>query len=124
MKREIESFPSAVEAVFLIIGLYVAEYLVGAMLLDLRHLSGVHPRDVSGVVVLLGNGLLFSAMLAYKRMSYASLFHPSSNSLLATVGTLTVPVICIVPGLLMAVWAIHAVLVYVFPLTYSHQAMF
>ena len=124
MKPTNEEFPSALESIFLVIGLYAAEYVAGAALLDFRSLSGIDRRDIDGVVAVLGSGVLFSALLYYKRMTYASLFHPSSNSVAATVGTLTVPVLLIVPGLTLAVWTMQALLVSAFPLSSWHQAMF
>jgi len=124
MKQQNESLPSALEAIFLVIGLFVAEYVVRAALLDLRAVSGVDPRDVSGVVAILGNGILFSVLLRYKRISYASLFHPSRSSVVATVGTLTIPVLLIVPGLIMVMWTIQLVLQSVFPLSHWQQALF
>lgn len=124
MTERNEGFPTAIEAVFLVIALFIAQYLVGAALFDLRFLSGVEPRDVWGVVNLLGNGILFSVLLHYKKISYASLFHPSRNSVAATMGTLTVPVLLIVPGLTLAVWTVQAVLVFIFPISHWQTAMF
>lgn len=124
MNQNREAFPSAIEAVFLVVGLFAVEHVVGAMLLDLRSLSGVDPRDVAGAVAVLANGILFSVLLYYKGLSYRSLFHQSPNSITATVGTLTLPVILIIPGLLMAASAIEVVLELAFPLSYTDQAMF
>lgn len=124
MKEQNETFPSVVEAVFLVIGVFIAEYIVGAVLFDLRGLSGVHPRDIGGVVAVLGNGVLFSALLHYKRMGYRALFHPSPHSVMATVGTLALPILLLIPGLLMAMWAIEAFLEWALPLSRWHQAMF
>lgn len=124
MNHNNEEFPSAIEAVFLVLGLFAAEYIVRAALLDLRSFSGMDPRDIVGIVALLGNCVVFSVLLYYKRMTYASLFHPSSQSVTATITVLTMPVLLIVPGLLMAVSTIQAILVWMFPLSHWHQAMF
>ena len=43
--------------------------VVGAALRDLRGLSGVDPRDIDGVITVLGNGVLFSVLLHYKRIA-------------------------------------------------------
>src|SRR3954462_15354243 len=99
MREQNDNFPSGLEAVFLVIALFVAEYLVAAAFRDLRSFSGVNPRDIDGVVALLGNGILFSWLLHYKRMSHASLFHPSRNSVGATLATLSVPILFVIPGL-------------------------
>ena len=124
MKEQNEDFPSILEAVFLVIGLFIAEYLISTILFDLRFLSGVNPRDIAGVVAVLGNGIVFSALLHYKRMSYRSLFHSSRNSIAATVATLTLPVLLVIPGLLMTVWTIQDVVQWVFPMSYGKQTTF
>jgi len=117
-------FPSILEAVFLVIALFVAEYVVGAALRDLRPLSGIDPKDITGVVALLGNGILFSALLHYKRMGYASLFHPSSNSVRATISTLSVPILFLIPALFLAVSAVTSLLAWLFPVSRWEQSMF
>ena len=117
-------FPSVTEAFFLIVALFAAEYVVGAALRDLRGLSGVDPRDISGVVTVLGNGILFSALLYYKRMSYASLFHPSTNSVGATIGTLSVPILLTIPAMTLAMSALVSMLEWLFPIPRWQKAMF
>jgi len=124
MEQRNETFPNALEASLLIVGLFVVELLIGAALHDVKSISGIDPRDVSGVIAVLGNGVLFSALLHYKRMSYASLFHTSKTSVVATVGILIVPILCIVPGITLAVWTLQNVLEQLFPLARWQQAMF
>jgi membrane protease YdiL (CAAX protease family) len=124
MEQRNEAFPSALEATFLIVGLFAVELLIGAALHDVKSISGIDLSDVSGVIAVLGNGVLFSALLHYKRMSYASLFHSSKTSVVATVGILAVPILCIVPGITLAVWTFQSVLEQLFPLARWQQAMF
>jgi uncharacterized protein len=114
-------FPSAVEAFFLIVALYAAEYVVGAAL---RDLSTTDPRDIGAVVVVLGNGILFSALLYYKRMSYASLFHASSNSVRATVATLSLPILLMIPAMTLAMSGLVSMIEWLFPTSRWEQAMF
>ena len=117
-------FPSATEAFFLIVALFAAEHLVAAALRDLRGLSGIDPRDITGVITVLGNGILFSALLYYKRMSYASLFHPSSSSVAATLGTLSIPILLTIPALTLAMSGLVSLLEWLFPISRWEQAMF
>jgi membrane protease YdiL (CAAX protease family) len=124
MGEQNERFPSALEAVFLVIALFVAEYVVAAALRDLRSLSGISVRDLDGVVTLLGNGILFSALLYYKRMSYRSLFHPSRNSVSATLGTLSIPILLLIPGLALVMLTAVSTLTVLFPVPRWEQAMF
>ena len=116
-------FPSVVEALFLIVALFMAEYVVAAALRDLRGLSGIDPRDITGVVTVLGNGILFSALLYYKRMSYASLFHPSTNSVGATIGTLSLPILLMIPAMTLAMSALVSMLEWLFPIPRWEEAM-
>lgn len=124
MQQQNETFPTWLEAVFLIVGLFMVEFLIGATVHDLKPLSGVDPRDIYGAIAVLGNGLLFSVLLHYKRMSYRSLFHASKNSIVATIATLTLPILAIIPALMLVVWTIDAVLVAIFPLSRWEAAMF
>ena len=119
-----ETFPSGLEAAFLIVGLFVVEYLLGALLHDVRSLSGIDPRDIEGAIAVLGNGVMFTVLLYYKRMTYRSLLHPSKTSVVATMGTLAIPLLCIVPALVLTVWTIDVILVATFPLAHWEQAMF
>jgi membrane protease YdiL (CAAX protease family) len=119
-----DRFPSGLEAVFLVVALFVAEYLVAVVFRDLRTFSGINTRNVDGVVALLGNGILFTWLLHYKRMSYASLFHPSRNSVSATLGTLSLPILLVIPGLALVMLTVVSMLVAVFPMSRWEQAMF
>lgn len=124
MNRERKMFPTAIEAVFLIVALFAIETLISAALHDAKSASGIDPRDVAGAIAVLGNGVLFSLLMQYKGSTYASLFHAPKTSVTATVGTLTLPILLIVPGLTLAVWTFEAILVELFPLARGQQAMF
>jgi membrane protease YdiL (CAAX protease family) len=124
MKELHERFPSAVEALFIVVALIGLEFVIGAAFRDSSRLSGLDPRDLDGVVVLLGNAVLFVALMHYKRIDYGALFHPSSNSVRATVSTLSVPILLLVPALLLAVWAAMSVLVWAIPMSRWEEAMF
>jgi uncharacterized protein len=117
-------FPSVTEAFFLVIALYVAEYVAAAGLRDLNALTGMDARDISGAVIVIGNGILFSVLLYYKRMSYASLFHPSSNSVGATLGAVGLPVLLVVPAAVLAMLSATTLLERLFPLSPWERMMF
>ena len=124
MRERYARFPGAGEALLLVMVLFAAEYVVGAALRDLRGFSGIDPRDIDGVVTVLGNGVLFSVLLYYKRMTYGSLFHPSANSVGATVATVGVPILLMVPALVLALSSCVAILESLFPVPRWQQAMF
>lgn len=124
MNREHDTFPTAIEATLLIVALFAIELLIGAALHDVRSISGIDPRDVTGAITVLGNGVLFSLLMQHKRTTYASLFHSSETSVAATVGTLAFPILLVVPGLTLAVWTLQMILVELFPLAGWQRAMF
>ncbi len=124
MNPQRETFPSAAEASFLVIGLYAIEYLVSALLHDVRALSGIDPNSVGGAIAVLANGVLFSVLMHYKGLSYASLFHASKTSVAAIVGVLSIPILCIVPALALTVDTIESVLVDLLPMSRGEVAMF
>ena len=70
------TFPNALEAIFLVVVLFGVEYVLSAALYDASHAWHLDPRSAGGVIAVLSNGVLFTALLYYKRMSYRQLFHP------------------------------------------------
>jgi membrane protease YdiL (CAAX protease family) len=124
MKERNERFPSGLEALFVIVALFAVEYVIGAAFRDASKFSGLNPRDLDGVIVLLGNGVLLVALMHYKGLTYSGLFHPSGNSLRATLATLSIPILLLVPALLMTVWALMAALVWLVPMSRWEEAMF
>jgi hypothetical protein len=100
--KESDGFPNGLEAFFLVVALLGATWLAYGLLSALAPLTGLEPREFPGVAMVLGNGIVFSALLAYKKMGYASLFHSSDRSVRSTMGMLTVPVLLLVPGMVLA----------------------
>ena len=60
----------------------------------------------------------------YKHLTYGSLFHPSGNSVRATLGMLSLPILLLIPGLLLAAWSAMSALVWLFPLSRWQEMMF
>jgi uncharacterized protein len=124
MRERNQRFPSALEAIFVVVALFAVEFVIAAAFRDASRFSGFHPRDVGGVIVLLGNGVLLVGLMHYKGITYGGLFHPSRNSVRSTLATLSMPILLVVPALLMTVWALLAVLVWFFPISRGNDAMF
>jgi uncharacterized protein len=119
-----ETYPSLVEAVFLLAALFALEYLLSAVLRDAGRAAGLHTRDVVGAVSVFANGVLFTWVLYYKRLSYRELFHPSRHSVAATLGTLSVPILLIVPAFVLAMSVLNLVVVSIFPMSRWDEVMF
>jgi len=119
-----DTFPNAFEAVFLIFCLFAAELLIGAGLQDAHALLGLTPQEMDGLVTVLANGVLFTGVVQYTGLGYAELFHASSTSRRALVGTLLLPVLCLVPALILSMTSVLLVVQDLFPISVSDQALF
>ena len=86
MNEQHETYPNIVEAVVLIVVLMLIEMFVSAAMFDSDFLTDADWVDVSGLITVIGNGILFIGLMAYKRIGYRALFHPTRNSLSATLG--------------------------------------
>lgn len=124
MPQPRDNFPNAVEAVFLMACLFALEFLIGTALLDARDVLGVDPQDLVGSITVLANGLLFTALVRYSGTGYAQIFHASRASVAAVLGLLTLPILCLVPALVLAMQAVELVLVDLFPMSSAQEAAF
>jgi uncharacterized protein len=124
MKEQHEDYPSILEAFFLIVGLFGAEYLVAAALHDIRIFAGSDQRDFWGIIEILGYGILFSALLAYKRLTYRDLFHQSQRSPATTIALLALPILAIIPAIILTVSSLMSALAWFFPMSHWEEAMF
>lgn len=124
MQERHKTFPGALEAGFLVLALYAIEYVIGAAFYDAKTVYGGNSRDMAGVIVLLGNGILLTALLHYKRLDYPSLLHPARHSVVATLGTLSFPILLLVPGLALVMLMAVAALTWLLPLSGWEEAMF
>lgn len=105
MAEQHETFPGRFEALLLIALLIGIEILVTAVVLATGLLAGTELDSVVGFVTVVGNGILFIGLMAYKRIGYRELFHPAKHSVAATMGLVTAPILLLVPGLMLfAVW--------------------
>src|SRR5882672_4181451 len=123
-REQHQNYPSLIDAFFLVVALFALEYVVGAAFRDAARVWGLRNRDFNEIVTLLAHGALFTGLLYYKRLSYSELFHPARHSVAATLGTLSVPILLVVPGLLLLVSCVNVVVVWVFPLSRWEEVMF
>ncbi|RZI98819.1 MAG: CPBP family intramembrane metalloprotease [Rubrivivax sp.] len=124
MPQPRDKFPNAFEAAFLVVCLFAAELLIGAALHDAGALLGMDADDLGTLVVLLANGVVFTALVQYAGTGYSTIFHASGASRRAVIGMLTLPILCLVPALLLGMWAVQLVLLQLFPMSLAEQAGF
>jgi hypothetical protein len=124
MSEHHPTYPSAVEALVLIAVLMGIELLVAAAVFDADLLAGVNDGDVYGFITVVGNGILFIGLMAYKRIGYRALFHPAGHSVAATMTLVTVPILMLVPGLVMTAGAANTIVQWLFPMNADDVARF
>ena len=118
------TYPNGVQALLLIALLMAIELVVAAAVFDADLLSGVNDGDVYGFITVVGNGILFVGLMAYKRIGYRALFHPAGHSVRATMALVSVPVLMVVPGLVFLAGAFNTIVQYVFPMSADDIARF
>ena len=123
MDEKHKTFPNALEALMLVIALYMAEYLVGAALYDVRGALSMEPRDLGGMIMVLGYGIVFTALMAYKNLSYRALFHASSAPRPATMLVLFPALGLTLPLIFMFMVTVDTALMALFPMTPQERAL-
>jgi uncharacterized protein len=124
MTPKTDSFPSGPQALWLLLALFLIEYLIGSALYDARSTLGLNRAEISALTVVLANGLLLSTVMHLARLGYSELFHPSSASVAATLLLLLPPVCMLVPALLMGMDALVNALVAIAPMSAWEESMF
>ena len=120
-----ERFPSALQALLLVLALFLAEYAWGALLYDARHALGLEELEqVWALAILLSYGTLLTLAMHFLKLGHRQLFHPSQASLSATAGLLLPLVACLVPGLLLSIGLLLSAVVQVLPLSNAEVALF
>jgi len=99
MTEQHETFPGKFQALLLIGLLIVIEVVLFVVVLSTGLLADIDIEDVAGFITVVGNGILFIGLMAYKRIGYAELFHPAKHSVAATMTLVSAPILLIVPGL-------------------------
>jgi membrane protease YdiL (CAAX protease family) len=116
-------FPSAPQAAWLLLALFMLEWFVGAALHDLQRVLEVTAGERQVCVSLLCHGVLFTVLLQFTGRSYRSVFHDSPDSLGAA-AILFLPIALILPALLLFDSALSELLVQWVPLSGWEQQAF
>jgi uncharacterized protein len=124
MSEAHENFPNGFEATLLIVVLFAIQVAVASLLLNFELFASINPLDLGGLITVAGNGILFSLLLAYKRLGYRQLFHPARHSIASTLSVLTVPIVLLVPGLVIAAGTLNSIVVKFLPMTPDDEALF
>ena len=117
MANNSDTFPNAVEAVVLVGALFLAEYVVARLLYDMQGVLEMDYRDLGALIMVLGNGCVFTILMHYKGLGYRELFHASPSSMAATALLLVPAILLTIPILLLVTEAVGSLLVSLFPLS-------
>lgn len=124
MNEKNEHFPTAPQALLLVIALFLAEVLFGALLKDANGLLGLDTWSLAALDVVLANGLLLSLVLHHKGLSHRELIHPSSASPQATFWLLLLPILAVTPVLVLGTGVANLLLQKLLPLSAWEQDAF
>lgn len=101
----------------LVLALMGAEYFSGGALYDFHRVLGIDAMQTGILAVVLGNGIVFTAVMHYKRLGYKTLIHASPSSMTATALVLFPAILLTIPLWLMAEAWLFELLAAVFPLS-------
>lgn len=108
------TFPSALEAFFLVICAWGVEYLVVCAMYDARRLLGMDdPYSLATIARVLASGIIFTSLMHWKNLGYRDLFHPprTGTAMLAVVPL----VLLATPCLFLVMGGLHQLLQAAFP---------
>ena len=124
MNEKNGAFPNGLEAVWLVIAMMMAEWLVCAALHDMRGVLSLAPDEVSALIMVLGNAIVFTGLMHYKGLGYRSLFHASPSSMASIVLMLFPAIALTIPCVFLFSSLVYQVTVSMFPLSAYEIAMF
>jgi len=119
-----DTFPSVWQAALLLLANFLLQYLIGALLYDLRRPMDLAQSHVQALVMVLANGIVLMSVLHVRRMTYRELLHPSRSSVPATLMVLVPPVLLLVPLVMLLDHALMAVVHQLFPLSVWEEQAF
>ncbi len=117
MNERHEQFPTAPQAVLLLVTLFLLEVLVGVLLRDLNGALGLNDAALGALDSVLANGLLLTAVLQYKGIGHRALIHPSAASPVATFALLLPPLLMLTPALVLLLGVANDWMMRVLPLS-------
>lgn len=124
MPQPRDKFPNAFEAAVMVACLFALEFVIGSALYDARSLLGIPADDLMSLALVLGNGVLITTAMQLTQLSYGQLLHPSSQSRRAVMGLLALPLLCLLPGLYVAMGVVDLLVTAVFPMSAADAAVF
>jgi membrane protease YdiL (CAAX protease family) len=124
MRDNDKAFPSAVQALLLVVALFAAELVVGALLHGAQGLLNLTSSQAWALGSLVANGCVFATVMQYQGLTYRELFHPAGTSMRDTALALVPWVVMLVPALVLVASTLVTIVTQAFPLSDSERALF
>ena len=124
MTDKTKPFPSAPQALLLVVALFVAEFIVGVLLKDAQGVLALTAPQGWALASLLANGCVFATVMQYQGLDYRQLFHPAGTSMRATAAAVVPWVMLLVPALVIGLSMLVTLVTQAFPLSDSQRALF
>ena len=123
-KERHKDFPDVWHALLILALLIGIEILISAGFRDAGVRFGRGDPKYMGLITVFGCGIVFSLVLSYKNLTYAQLFHPSLNPVIATIKPLLLPLLLTTAGSVILATEVNNILVHTFPMSQSELEMF
>jgi uncharacterized protein len=111
------TFPNKFEAFYIVAVLITVEIIVSLVIRQTDLFQDIEWHGISGFVAVVANGLVFSILLTYKKLSYRDLFHSASDSVANKLTRLSLPIVMIVPGLVTLTGALNLIVMWFIPMS-------
>lgn len=124
MTEKNQDFPSALQALLLVIALFVVELVVGTALNAAQGLLALTEPQRWALGALIANGCVFATVMQMKGLTYRELFHPAGTSMRATAATVVPWVLLLVPALVLGISILIGIETQAFPLSDRERELF
>ena len=124
MSEKKKPFPSAAQAVLLVMALFAAEVVVGVLLHDAQGLLDLTGSQAWALGSLIANGCVFATVMQWQGLTYRELFQPAGTSMRATAAAVVPWVLMLVPALVLVNTMLVTIVSQAFPLSDSDRALF
>ena len=124
MTENKRAFPSALQALLLILALFAVEIVVGTVLHSVQGVLGLTSSQAWALGSVIANGCVFATVMQIQGLTYRELFHPAGTSMRDTAIAVVPGVLMLVPALVLTLSALVTIVTQAFPLSDSERALF
>ena len=124
MTEKNQDFPSALQALLLVVALFIFKWILDAVLRDAQGLLALTDSQRWALETVIANGCVFATVMQIKGLTYRELFHPAGTSMRATAATVVPWVLLLVPALVLGISMVVGIETQAFPLSDREREMF